>query len=76
MARGSAPTLLLSELCRVLDSREGAILLASRHGQLTIDGWVIRPHHLNRWTPAQLRGRYAKINSRRAQLYGPTVVRS
>jgi hypothetical protein len=70
----SSPTLLV-ELCRVLDSGEGAILSASRHGQLTIDGWIIRPHHLNRWTPAQLQGRYAQIHGRRAQLYGPTIVR-
>jgi hypothetical protein len=57
----------------VLDSGEGAILSASAHGQLTIDGYIIRPQHLNRWTPRQLQGRYAKIHGRRGQLYGPTL---
>jgi len=66
---------LLTELGAKLDATERAIRCASSHGQLTIDGWIIRPQYLNRWTAAQLQGRYAKIHGRTAQLYGPTVVR-
>jgi hypothetical protein len=44
------------------------------HGQLTIDGYVIRPEHLGRWDVDRLRGRYAVLCGRMAQLYGAAPV--
>lgn len=67
---------LLDELCRRFDSKPDAMLMAMRHGAVTIDGYIIRPQHLDRWTRAQLIGRYVTLFGRRvAQLYGSTQVR-
>jgi len=69
------PPSLLDELCRVFDSCERAMLCALSHGQVTIDGYVIRPRHLERWTAEQLRGRFAVLcGSRAARLYGSRVI--
>jgi hypothetical protein len=65
---------LFKELCRVFHSKPPGMMCALSHGQLTIDGYVIRPEHLDRWTPDQLRGRYARLCGRVAQLYGAKVV--
>lgn len=61
---------LLAELCRLFNAKPVAMMCVLSHGQLTIDGWIIRPHHLERWTPEQLRGRYARLFKREARLYG------
>jgi hypothetical protein len=51
------------------------MLCALSHGLVTIDGYVVRPEHLKRWTPDQLRGRYAVLRGRPpVQLYGVTPV--
>jgi hypothetical protein len=63
---------LLRDLCRAFNARERAMLCAMSHGQLTIDGYVIRPEHLGRWTESQLRGRYARLHDRTVRLYGST----
>lgn len=65
---------LLAELCRVFHSKRAGMMCALSHGQVSIDGYVIRPQHLDRWHPEQLRGRYARLHGRVAQLYGTTVV--
>lgn len=64
---------LLRELMRLYHSTERAMLCALSHGQVTIDGYVIRPQHLERWTEEQLRGRYAVLCGRPAQLYGSAI---
>lgn len=46
------------------------MLCALSHGQVTIDGYIVRPKHLDWWTPDQLRGRYAMLLGRMARLYG------
>ena len=48
------------------------MLCALRHGQLVIDGYIVRPHHITWWTPDQLKGRYAHLGGRTVQLYGST----
>lgn len=65
---------LLAELERVFHAKYGAMLCAMSHGQLTIDGYIIRPEHLNRWTRDQLIGRYAELCGRTAQLYGSAPI--
>ena len=74
--RRTLPT-LTSELCRVFNAKPVVIECLSRHGQLSIDGYVIRPQHLNRWPDPRkaLRGRTARLVSqgnvfREAKLYG------
>lgn len=66
---------LLEELCRVYNSCARAMLCAISHDQLTIDGYIIRCEHLEWWTPDELRGRYAFLCGRPAQLYGSAPVR-
>lgn len=61
---------LLPELCRIFNAKPVAMECAIRHGQVTIDGWIIREHHLDRWTREQLRGRMARLVGREARLYG------
>lgn len=51
------------------------MLCAMSHGQLTIDGYIVRPAHLERWTRRQLSGRYASLVGRQALLYGSPRVR-
>lgn len=63
---------LFRELCRVFNSKPPGMMCALAHGQVNIDGYVIRPEHLDRWTPDQLQGRYAHLMGRHAQLYGST----
>jgi hypothetical protein len=71
----SDPPTLLEELCRVFNSCERAMLCVMSHGQLTIDGYIIRPEHLELWTPDELRGRYAVLCGQLGQLYGSTPAR-
>lgn len=60
---------LFTELCRLFHAKPVAMECVLAHGQLSIDGWIIRPEHLNRWTRAQLKGRYARLHNRQARLY-------
>lgn len=65
---------LHDELCRVFNMRGHALDCLLRHGQLTIDGFIIRREHLRRWPPDRLRGRTARLSSagtvfREAKLY-------
>ena len=66
---------MMDELMRGFHSKEAAMMCALRHGQVTIDGYIIRPGHLDRWTPEQLWGRYARLAGRYYQLYGSAPVR-
>lgn len=61
---------LMQELCRVYNAKPVAIECALRHGQITIDGYIIREQHLKRWTPDQLKGRMAMLLGRQVRLYG------
>lgn len=61
---------LVTELCRVLDSSERAMLCAMSHGRVTIDGYIVRPHHDRQWTKRQLAGRHAQCFARAAALFG------
>lgn len=65
---------LLTELCRAFNACERAMLCALSHGQVSIDGYIVRPQHLDKWTPEQLRGRYAGLVGRVARLYESTPV--
>jgi hypothetical protein len=60
---------LIKEACRVLDSDEKAMRCAMSHGQVTIDGYKIKPEYDRRWTRAQLKGRWIRINHRAAELF-------
>lgn len=65
---------LIDELCHLFHSKRVGMMCALAHGQVTIDGYVVRPQHLDRWTRDQLQGRYARCVGRTAQLYGSKVV--
>lgn len=69
MSASSRRAALERELRRVFNASSSAIMCLLSHGQVTIDGYVIRPHHLERWTPAQLRGRTACIFARQQRLF-------
>jgi hypothetical protein len=71
---GNTETGLLEELCDRFDAKPPAMLCALSHGQVSIDGYVVRPRHLAQWTPDQLRGRYARLHGRVRQLYGAKEV--
>lgn len=71
---GGVKSHLFTELCRAFNAKDRAMLCALSHGQVVIDGFVVRVEHLDRWTPDQLRGRYAHLAGRCAQLYGQKVV--
>lgn len=58
----------------MFNSKERAMLCALSHGQVTIDGWIVREQHMDRWTEDQLRGRYARLCGQMAQLYGSKVI--
>jgi hypothetical protein len=60
---------LFAELERVLDSKN-MILVAIHHGQVTVDGYVVKLTDDRRWTRRQLAGRMAKLNYREARLFG------
>lgn len=61
---------LVEELRRVFHASEGNMLLAMHFGQVTVDGYVVRPKDDRRWTKAQLSGRLAKHYFREARLFG------
>lgn len=51
------------------------MLCVMSHGQLTIDSYIVRPEHLERWGEEELRGRYAYLAGRQALLYGTTSLK-
>jgi hypothetical protein len=55
---------LIAELCRLFNAKPVAIECLMRHGQLTVDGYLMRPEFDQRWKRAQLQGRTAAINYR------------
>lgn len=59
---------LLRELCRVFNAVPVAMECALRHGQVSIDGYIIRPQHIERWPPERLRGRMATLVGRTTRL--------
>lgn len=59
---------------RVFNASERAMRCMLSHGQVTIDGYIIREEHLERWTPDRLSGRMARAIGREARLYGGTQV--
>lgn len=61
---------LFAELQRVFDSGDKALACAISHGQVTVDGYVIKPDDDWRWTMGQLCGRLAKVNHREGRLFG------
>lgn len=65
---------LIAELCRAFNAKKVGMICAMSHGLVTVDGYIVRPEHDRRWTPDQLRGRYARFYDRQAQLYGSKVV--
>jgi hypothetical protein len=68
------PPALFAELCRVFHASERAMACAVSHGQVSIDGYIVRMQHMGRWTEEQLAGRYAVLCGRAVQLYGSTRV--
>lgn len=60
---------LIREACRVLDSSEDAMSNAMSHGQVTIDGYKVKPEYDRRWSKEQLKGRWIRINHRAAELF-------
>lgn len=60
---------LVDELCRCFNSKRVAMLCALIHGQVTIDGFIVRAKNEHQWTPEQLRGRMAQLNGRHVKLY-------
>lgn len=76
---GAVPTdSLVAELRRVFDSSEGMMLLAMLHGQVTVDGYVVKPTDDRRWSRQVLYGRMARMPGRGARLFsaGGTVDRT
>lgn len=67
-------TPLFRELCRRFHSKDRAMLCAISYGQVSIDGYVIRERHLDRWPVDRLCGRYARLHGQQAQLFGSTPV--
>ena len=65
---------LIAELCRGFNAHPTAMRCAMRHGQITVDGYIMRPEFDRRWTQTQLTGRYARFHSRLYQLYGAKTV--
>lgn len=61
---------LVKELRRVFNASEGMVLLAMHYGQITVDGYVVFPHHDKAWSRKQLSGRLAKLHFREARLFG------
>jgi hypothetical protein len=64
----------MKELMRVFNASERALRCGLSHGQVTIDGYIIREEHLERWTPTQLYGRMARFAGRAGRLYGGSQV--
>lgn len=52
---------LVAELCRVFHASRVAMCCALRHGQVLVDGYIMREEYDHRWTPDQLKGRKAQI---------------
>jgi hypothetical protein len=65
---------LIAELCRGLHAKRVGVLCALRHGQISVDGYVMREEYDRRWAKAQLQGRYARFYDRTFQLYGAKIV--
>jgi hypothetical protein len=57
--------------CRLLHAQKAAVLCAMSHGQLTVDGFKIKPADSKRWTKQQLEGREIAIHHRRAKITWP-----
>lgn len=67
---------LVRELCRVFNAKPVAIECMLHHGQVLVDGFIMRIEHDQRWTAAELKGRMAAIHyfgenapPRQARLY-------
>lgn len=52
------------ELCRIFNAKRIGLLCAMLHGQLSIDGYVVRANREHQWTQEQLRGRTARLSFR------------
>lgn len=66
---------LHAELCRLFNASRFGMDCLLNNGQVTIDGFIIRHKHLERWNRQQLQGRMARLSSagkvfREAKLYG------
>lgn len=53
---------LIDALCRAFHAKPCAIICALGHGQITVDGYLMREEYDRRWRADQLRGRTAAIH--------------
>jgi hypothetical protein len=60
---------LVAELCRLYSAKPVAIKCALSHGQVSVDGYVMREEFDRRWSRGQLKGRYVRFVGRVARLY-------
>jgi len=55
---------------RIFGAKSRAVFCAMSYGQLTVDGYVIKPHDERRWTADQLAGRTVSLVGRTGTLPG------